>query len=59
MAEKRGAATVAIEGVALHLAHPDELPIRWVGQAETLKQLLAAWSVVDDGSWRAPSSSIR
>jgi MoxR-like ATPase len=48
MAEKRGAATVAIEGVALHLAHPDELPIRWVGQAETLKQLLAAWSVVDD-----------
>lgn len=37
-----------IEGVALHLAHPDELPIRWVGQPETLKQLLAAWSVVDD-----------
>jgi MoxR-like ATPase len=48
MVEKRGTATVAIEGVALHLAHPDELPIRWVGQAETLKQLLAAWSVVDD-----------
>ena len=38
--------TIEIEGVALHLAHPDELPIRWVGQAETLKQLLAAWSVV-------------
>lgn len=48
MAEQRGAATVTVEGVALHLAHPDELPIRWVGQAETLKQLLAAWSVVDD-----------
>ena len=47
MAETRGTATVAIEGVALHLAHPDELPIRWVGQAESLKQLLAAWSVVD------------
>lgn len=39
--------TVEIEGVDLHLAHPDEFPIRWVGQAETLKQLLAAWSVVD------------
>ena len=47
MTEKRDATTVAIEGVALHLAHPDELPIRWVGQAETLKQLLAAWSIVD------------
>jgi MoxR-like ATPase len=39
--------TVDVEGVALHLAHPDELPIRWVGQPETMKQLLAAWSVVD------------
>jgi MoxR-like ATPase len=39
--------TEEIEGVSLHLAHPDELPIRWVGQPETLKQLLAAWSVVD------------
>ena len=47
MAEKRASSTIAIEGVALHLAHPDELPIRWVGQPETLKQLLAAWSVVD------------
>lgn len=42
-----GPATIAIEGVTLHLAHPDELSIRWVGQRETLKQLLAAWSVVD------------
>ncbi|MDX1389378.1 MAG: MoxR family ATPase [Acidobacteriota bacterium] len=38
---------VEVEGVSLHLAHPDELPIRWVGQPETMKQLLAAWSVVD------------
>jgi MoxR-like ATPase len=38
---------VEIEGVAIHLAHPDELPIRWVGQADVLRQLLAAWSVVD------------
>ncbi|MDX1387684.1 MAG: MoxR family ATPase, partial [Acidobacteriota bacterium] len=38
---------VEVEGVSLHLAHPDELPIRWVGQPETMKQLLAAWSMVD------------
>ena len=36
-----------IEGVPLHLAHPDELPVRWVGQEEPLRQLLAAWLVVD------------
>jgi len=42
------ARTVEIEGVALHLAHPDELSIEWVGQRETLGQLLAAWSVIDD-----------
>jgi len=39
--------TVEVEGITLHLAHPDEVPIRWVGQEETLKQLLAAWSVID------------
>src|SRR5579859_3674153 len=38
---------VEIEGVALHLAHPDELPINWVGQDEVMRQLLAAWLVVD------------
>jgi hypothetical protein len=27
-----GDRTIVIEGVTLHLAHPDELPIRWVGQ---------------------------
>jgi MoxR-like ATPase len=40
--------TVEIEGVALHLAHPDELPIQWVGQEELMRQLLAAWMVVHD-----------
>ena len=39
--------TVELEGVSLHLAHPDDLSINWVGQPETLKQLLAAWSIVD------------
>ena len=36
-----------IEGVTLHLAHPDELPVRWVGQEDPLRQLLAAWLMVD------------
>ena len=37
---------VHLEGVTLHLAHPDELAIRWVGQEELMRQLLAAWMVV-------------
>src|SRR5579884_4183013 len=40
--------TVEIEGVTLHLAHPDELPIHWVGQEELMRQLLAAWMVVHE-----------
>src|SRR5262249_2020849 len=39
---------VEIEGVTLHLAHPDELPVRWVGQEELMRQLLAAWMVLND-----------
>ena len=39
--------TISIGGVTLHLAHPDELKIRWVGQQENLKQLLAAWTVIE------------
>jgi MoxR-like ATPase len=40
--------TVIIEGVKLSLSHPDELDVRWVGQAEPLKQVLAAWFVLDE-----------
>jgi MoxR-like ATPase len=40
--------TVSIENVSLHLAHQDELPVRWVGQKELMRQLLAAWMVVDE-----------
>jgi MoxR-like ATPase len=39
--------TAEIQGVTLHLAHPDELPVRWVGQEELMRQLLAAWMVVN------------
>jgi MoxR-like ATPase len=38
---------VVIDGVELHLSHPDELPLSWVGQEECLKQLLAAWWMVE------------
>jgi MoxR-like ATPase len=38
---------IEIEGVPLHLAHPDEVPVRWVGQEEVMRHLLAAWLVVD------------
>ena len=40
--------TVEIEGVTLHLAHPDELTVSWVGQEEVMRQLLAAWLVVTE-----------
>ena len=40
--------TVDIEGVTLHLAHPDDLPVRWVGQEELMRQLLAAWMVLNE-----------
>ncbi len=40
--------TVDIEDVPVHLAHADELPVRWVGQEELMRQLLAAWMVVND-----------
>src|SRR5882724_2466028 len=40
--------TTQIEGVTLHLAHPDDLPVRWVGQEELMRQLLAAWMVVSE-----------
>src|SRR5436190_4857387 len=39
---------VEIEVVTLHLAHPDELPVRWVGQEELMRHLLAAWMVVSE-----------
>jgi MoxR-like ATPase len=45
---RRNALNVTIEGVRLRLAHPDVLPFKWVGQADALEQLLAAWFVVDE-----------
>ncbi len=39
---------VFVEGIELHLAHPDELDISWIGQEEALRQLMAAWMVIDE-----------
>ena len=39
---------VNIERVTLHLAHPDELPLNWVGQEELINQVLSAWLVIDE-----------
>lgn len=39
--------TIAIDDVTLHLSHPDELPMKWVGQKELMDQIMAAWLVVN------------
>jgi MoxR-like ATPase len=39
---------IEVERVPLHLAHPDELPGDWVGQQDVMRQLLAAWLVVEE-----------
>ncbi|MBI2944873.1 MAG: MoxR family ATPase [Candidatus Wallbacteria bacterium] len=40
--------TVTLDGVELHLANPDVLPLTWVGQEDLMRQLLAAWMVLHD-----------
>ncbi|WP_022854263.1 AAA family ATPase [Thermodesulfatator atlanticus] len=37
-----------IDGVTLHLSHPDELNLVCVGQEEVIKQILAAWMIIDE-----------
>jgi MoxR-like ATPase len=39
---------IVIDGIELHLAHPDELNVSWVGQEEAMRQLIAAWMIIDD-----------
>jgi MoxR-like ATPase len=41
--------TIEIDGVLLHLSHPEELPLKWVGQEELMNQMLAAWLIVAEG----------
>ena len=40
--------SLEIDGIRLHLGHPDHSDGEWIGQAEILKQLLACWLVVDE-----------
>ncbi|MDH5680252.1 MAG: AAA family ATPase [Spirochaetota bacterium] len=40
---------IIIDGVEVHLGHPDELNIRMVGQYELQKQLEACWLTVEEG----------
>jgi MoxR-like ATPase len=47
MQKEAGQRKILIEGVEISLAHPDDLPLSWVGQEECWKQLLAAWLVVE------------
>lgn len=39
---------VRVSGVEIHLGSPDELNVAWVGQEEAMRQLLAAWLVLDE-----------
>ncbi len=48
LTDETAARSIQISGVTLYLAHPDELGVRWVGQRETMKQLLAAWMLIDE-----------
>ena len=39
---------VELDGIGLFLAHPDELPMRWIGQRELILQLHACWRLIDE-----------
>jgi MoxR-like ATPase len=39
---------VRLNGVEIHLGQPDELNVNWIGQEESMRQLLAAWLVLDE-----------
>jgi MoxR-like ATPase len=41
------AKTVIIDHVEIHLSEPDDLPLEWVGRAELMSELKAAWMMVD------------
>jgi len=43
-----GRRKVEIDGISIYLAHPDELPMRWIGQPELVLQLHACWRLIDE-----------
>jgi MoxR-like ATPase len=38
--------TIAIDGVEINLAHPDQIEMRWIGNDRVRDQLIAAWMIV-------------
>ncbi len=46
--KSRTSETVTIGSLEIILALPAELPLKWVGQKELIRQVLAAWMVIDE-----------
>lgn len=46
--ESRTSNVMTIGSLEVMLAQPAELPLKWVGQKELIKQVLAAWMVIDE-----------
>ena len=46
--KSRTSETVTIGSLEIILAMPAELPLKWVGQKELIRQVLAAWMVIDE-----------
>ena len=40
--------TITIGSTEIMLSHPAKLPLKWVGQKDLIKQVLAAWMVIDE-----------
>lgn len=40
--------SIHLNGIRLHLSSPDQSAGNWIGQTESLKQLLACWIVLDE-----------
>jgi MoxR-like ATPase len=48
MAGKFNRRVVEIDGISIYLGHPEELPMRWIGQQELVLQLHACWKLIDE-----------
>ena len=46
--ESQRSEIITIGSLEVMLAQPAELPLKWVGQKELVKQVLAAWMVIDE-----------
>ena len=39
---------VKIENVEIVLSHPDDLNIKWTGQNDLIRQIMAAWHIISE-----------